>query len=127
MIKLQTKGSFKKTERLLGKMSAFDVRRILDKYGREGVSILSKNTPTDSGRTASSWYYKTDVNRHKGIATVTWCNSNVVKGTNIAIILQYGHGTRNGGYVRGRDYVNPAIGPIFDVMAEDAWKEVTSV
>lgn len=126
MIKLKTKGSFKKTERLLRKMSAFDVRRILDRYGQRGVTALSQNTPVDSGFTASSWYYKVKIDKAEGTAALIWSNRHVVKNTNIAIILQYGHGTRNGGYVEGRDYINPALRPVFDEMAEEAWREVTS-
>lgn len=126
MIKLQTKGKFKRTERFLRKMSAFDVRRILEKYGAQGVNALSARTPVDSGFTASSWYYKVKIDRQNGTASIIWSNHNVVKNTNIAIILQYGHGTRNGGYVQGIDYINPALKPVFNEMADEAWREVTS-
>lgn len=93
-----------------------------DKYGREGVSALSSATPVDSGKTASSWYYK--IERTKDMISITFLNSNINKGVPIAIILQYGHGTGTGGWVEGRDYINPAIQPIFDKMAEEAWREV---
>lgn len=124
MIVLKTTGKLKKTEKFLRKMSKFDIRRILNKYGEEGVKALAENTPVRSGETASSWRYKVSLNND--IATVTWSNTHVEKGVNIAIILQYGHGTRNGGYVQGIDYINPALKPVFDALAEEAWMEVTS-
>lgn len=124
MIVLKTTGKLKKTEKFLSKMSKFDIRRILNKYGEEGVNALAENTPVRSGETASSWRYKVNINN--GIATVTWSNTHVEKGVNIAIILQYGHGTRNGGYVQGIDYINPALKPVFNALAEEAWMEVTS-
>jgi hypothetical protein len=124
MIVLKTTGKLKKTEKFLSKMSRFDIRRILNKYGEEGVNALAENTPVRSGETASSWRYKVSINN--GIATVTWSNTHVEKGVNIAIILQYGHGTRNGGYVQGIDYINPALKPVFNALAEEAWMEVTS-
>lgn len=98
---------------------------LLDKYGRKGVDALVSATPVDSGKTAGSWDYEI-VNR-KGSATIRFTNSNIVNGCPIAIILQYGHGTRNGGWVEGRDYINPALRPIFDELAEKAWKEVTKL
>ena len=97
----------------------------LDKYGREGVAALASATPVDSGLTASSWYY--EITNGNGSATITFLNSNVNKGVPIAIILQYGHGTGTGGWVEGRDYINPAIQPIFDRIANDAWREVTKL
>lgn len=124
MIVLKTTGKLKKTEKFLSKMSRFDIRRILNKYGEEGMHALAENTPVRSGETASSWRYKVSINN--GIATVTWSNTHVEKGVNIAIILQYGHGTRNGGYVQGIDYINPALKPVFNALAEEAWMEVTS-
>ena len=101
-------------------MSAMDV---LHKYGREGVAALSLSTPVDTGVTASSWYYQ--IQKDGDTTSITFCNSNIQNGVPIAIILQYGHGTRNGGWVEGRDYINPAIQPIFDKIADAAWKEVT--
>lgn len=97
---------------------------MLQKYGREGVRALSSATPIDSGKTANSWDY--EIKQYQGGARISWTNSNVVDGVPIAIILQYGHGTRNGGYVQGRDYINPAIQPIFDKLAKDVWEEVTT-
>lgn len=101
------------------------MNNILDKYGKQGVSALSSATPVDSGLTANSWTYEIE---NKGDqVTIFWGNTNVNKGVNIAVILQYGHGTRNGGYVAGRDYINPAIRPVFDAIANEAWKEVTKL
>lgn len=126
MIVLKSTGKLKKTERFLNKMSRFNVNRILDKYGEAGVQALSAATPYDTGQTASSWNYRVTTDRIAGTASIIWSNSHVEKGVNIAIILQYGHGTRNGGYVEGRDYINPALRPVFDALAEEVWQEVTS-
>lgn len=124
MISFESKGSFEKTESFLKKMSKGDIFNVLDKYGQEGVNALRAVTPVDSGVTAESWSY--EVSRGNGSYSITWTNSNVVGGTPLAIMLQYGHGTGTGGYVAGRDYINPAIQPIFDRIAEDVWKAVTS-
>lgn len=94
----------------------------LDKYGKEGVEALAMATPIDTGETAASWVYT--IERTNGSASIVWSNTHVVNGLNIAVLLQYGHGTRQGGYVVGRDYINPAIQPIFDKIAKNAWKEV---
>lgn len=123
MISVKTKGEFKNTEKFLERAKKIDLRRILTRYGEMGVAALSAATPVDTGKTASSWGYRVEIS--KGTSSVVWTNSNVNKGVNIAIILQYGHGTRNGGYVEGRDYINPALAPIFEDLASDAWKEVT--
>ena len=125
MISFRQKGDFSKLTRFLEK--AKNVVRIgdLDKYGREGVAALSSATPVDSGLTASSWYYK--VEHTNGSAKINFYNSNIQNGVPIAIILQYGHGTGNGGWVQGRDYINPAIQPIFDQIADKAWREVTKL
>jgi hypothetical protein len=96
----------------------------LESLGQKGVAALSSATPVDSGLTAASWSY--EISNKNGRTTITWFNSHVESGVNIAIILQYGHGTGTGGYVSGRDYINPAIQPIFDQIAEDMWKKVTS-
>ena len=117
------KGNLKKTTKFLERTLKGDYLKNLDKFGREGVAALSLATPVDTGKTAESWDYRIE-KTIDGIKIV-WTNSNVNKGVNIAIILQYGHGTGNGGYVQGRDYINPAIRPIFDRIADDAWKEVT--
>lgn len=124
MIKITQKGNFKNTERFLKKMSNDKIFSSLKKYGKIGVQALSNATPVDSSKTANSWDYEVEIGN--GSATIYWINSNINKGVNIAIILQYGHGTRNGGYVVGRDYINPAIRPVFDKIADAVWKEVTS-
>ena len=125
MISFGGKGDFSKTIRYFTKLKNAMQLKILEKYGRAGVAALSSATPVDSGKTASSWTY--EVSRSQTGATITFYNSNVNKGVNIAIILQYGHGTGTGGWVEGRDYINPAIRPVFDKMVESVWKEVTSI
>lgn len=119
------KGDFKKTEKFLRKSLGLDYRSVLHKYGQQGAEALSSATPKDSGETAASWYY--DIIQNERSLSIVWNNSHINKGVNIAVILQYGHGTRTGGYVQGRDYINPALRPIFDQLAEAAWKEVTSI
>lgn len=121
---LSSKGSFKNSEKWLKKTLGRNYMDILHQYGRKGVENLSLATPVDTGLTASSWRY--EIEESDGKISINWLNSNVNKGVNIAIILQYGHGTGNGGYVVGRDYINPALRPIFDAMADKAWKEVVS-
>lgn len=122
MIRFKHKGDFKNLESFLNRAGKFDMRTFLDRYGREGVEALRSNTPIDSGLTASSWDYYIDTN--KRTSKIVWTNTHNVSGVNIAIILQYGHGTRNGGYVQGQDYINPAIRPIMDKIADDVWREV---
>lgn len=124
MIVFTQKGDFKKTEKFLNKASKVEYFRKLEKYAREGVKALSAATPVDTGKTAASWSY--EIRQTKGSASIYWTNSNVNKGVPIAIILQYGHGTNNGGYVQGVDYINPALRPVFERLAEETWKEVTS-
>lgn len=119
------RGDFKKTEKFLKKSFGKDYMDVLEKYALQGVSQLSAFTPVDSGTTASSWSYT--IEKTKNGISIYWNNSNIQKGINIAIILQYGHATRNGGYVSGVDYINPALKPIFEKMADAAWKEVTSL
>lgn len=123
MITFRQKGDFSKLTRYLEKAKEKVRLGDLDKYGREGVAALASATPVDTGKTAASWYY--DIKINKESASITFNNSNIQNGVPIAIILQYGHGTRNGGWVEGRDYINPVIQPIFDKIAEEAWKEVT--
>ena len=125
MISFRQKGDFSKLTRFLEKAKETVKLGDLDKYGREGVAALSSATPVETGLTASSWHYK--IEQKNGSATISFFNSNIQNGVPIAIILQYGHGTGTGGYVQGRDYINPAIQPIFDRIAEDAWKEVTKL
>ena len=125
MITLKQKGDFSKVTGYLEKVREVAKIGVLDKYGREGVAALAAATPVDSGETARSWYYK--VEHKNGSATISFFNSNIQNGVPIAIILQYGHGTRNGGWVQGRDYINPAVQPIFDRIADEVWREVTKV
>lgn len=125
MISFRQKGDFSKLTRYLEKAKEVVKLGDLDKYGREGVAALSSATPVDTGKTASSWYY--EIKHENGSASITFNNSNIQNGVPIAIILQYGHGTRNGGWVQGRDYINPAIQPLFDKIAENAWREVTKL
>ena len=125
MISFSHKGDFSKVTRYLEKTGKSARLRDLDRYGREGVAALASATPVDSGLTANSWYY--EIKHEKGLATISFLNSNIQNGVPIAIILQYGHGTGTGGWVQGRDYINPAIQPIFDQLANDAWREVTTL
>lgn len=125
MIVIHQKGDFKKLTRFLERSKEVVHRGILDKYGKRGVEALAAATPKDTGLTASSWSYKIKNNPGSG-ASITFYNSNIQNGVPIAIVLQYGHATKNGGWVEGRDYINPAIQPIFDEMAEAVWKEVVS-
>ena len=122
MINIRQKGDFKNLSSFLEKTKEKLNLGLLDKYGREGVAALQSATPKDTGKTSESWYYK--IERKNGSVSLTFHNSNQNKGVPIAIILQYGHATRNGGYVEGVDYINPALRPIFDKIAEEAWKEV---
>ena len=125
MISFRQKGDFSKLTHFLEKAKESVRIGDLDKYGREGVAALSSATPIDSGETANSWSY--EITNKNGSATITFKNSNIQNGVPIAIILQYGHGTRNGGWVQGRDYINPAIQPIFDEIVNNAWREVTRI
>jgi len=125
MITFKQNGDFSKTSKFLNKVVDKTHLKNLEAYGEKGVKALSNNVPIDSGKTASSWYYK--IKSTKGQTTISWYNSNVVDGVPIAIILQYGHGTKNGGYVQGRDYINPAIKPIFDEISNQVWKEVNAL
>lgn len=118
------KGDFKKTERFLMRMKKREYLKILEKYGKIGVDALASATPTDSGETSMSWEF--DIQSSGTSASIAFYNTHENRGVNIAVILQYGHGTGTGGYVEGRDYINPAIRPVFDKIVEDAWKEVTS-
>ena len=123
MITFRQKGDFSKLTRYLERVKEVIRRGDLDKYGRAGVAALASATPIDTGLTASSWYYK--IEHSNGSAVISFHNSNIQNVVPIAIILQYGHGTGTGGWVEGRDYINPAIRPIFDAIANDAWREVT--
>lgn len=122
MISVKTRGSFKHTYSFLHNILRLDYKLILRKYGEKGVKALAAATPVDSGVTADSWKY--DIEETKNGVSIVFSNTNLNHGVNIAILLQYGHGTRNGGYVVGRDYINPAIQPVFDEMANSVWREL---
>jgi Bacteriophage HK97-gp10, putative tail-component len=122
----ESNGSFNNLEKFLKKAMSNDISSVLEKCGREGVSALAAATPLDSGETKNSWSFK--VTNTRGAHGITWMNNHkTVDGDPIAIILQYGHGTGTGGYVQGRDYINPAMRPVFDSIADKVWKAVTSV
>lgn len=122
MVTFRQKGDFSKLTKYLERAKGAIRPGKLDKYGRAGVAALASATPVDSGLTASSWYY--EITSEKGTVAISFHNSNIQNGVPIAIVLQYGHATGSGGWVEGRDYINPAIQPVFDQIANDAWKEV---
>ena len=123
MIQFKHKGDLSKTTSFLERAKNIVHLGDLDRYGREGVAALASVTPVSTGLTASSWKY--EIKRTKGSVSINFLNTNIQNGVPIALILQYGHGTRNGGWVEGRDYINPAIQPIFDKLAKELWREVT--
>lgn len=125
MITFRQKGDFSKVTRYTERLRNAVRLGILDKYGREGVAALASATPIESGETANSWGY--EITHGKGSARISFYNSHVNKGVPIAIILQYGHGTGTGGWVQGRDYINPAIQPVFDTIVNSLWREVTKL
>lgn len=125
MIRFRQKGDFSKATKYLEKAKKAAGMKDLSKYGKAGVAALSSATPVDSGLTASSWYY--EIKNQNGRISIDFCNSNINDGVPIAIILQFGHGTGTGGWVQGRDYINPAIQPVFDKIADGAWREVTEL
>lgn len=118
------RGSFSKTMKFFNHILRNDYLNVLNKYGTMGVARLQEYTPKDTGLTAMCWSYTIEENKQTGVITLTWINSNINNYVNIALILQYGHATRNGGWVEGVDYINPALKPIFDKIAEDVWLEV---
>jgi hypothetical protein len=123
VISVTSEGDFKNTDAFLKKMVKGDIYSCLHGYGQVGVAALARNTPKDTGLTASAWSYEVLVDKKS--SSIIWSNHNVVNGRPVAILLQYGHATGNGGYVQGRDYINPALQPIFDRIAAEVWKEVT--
>lgn len=123
MISFHHRGSLRKTEKFLKKVSRDDIYSSLERYAKEGVDALSASTPSDTGKTASSWDY--EIKKDKTGITIYWTNSNLVDGIPVAILIQYGHGTRSGDYVQGIDFINPALRPIFEKIAENVWREVT--
>jgi Bacteriophage HK97-gp10, putative tail-component len=122
MISVTSHGSFDKTTKYLTFLQSQDLFRSLNRYGQMGVDALARATPRDTGETAQSWGYQ--VEHSRGRHTISWFNTHKENGVNIAVIIQYGHGTGTGGYVEGRDYINPAIRPIFDKIADDIWRQV---
>lgn len=125
MVTIKHKGSFAKTEAFLKKASKSDINSVLNRFGQKGVEALRRNTPVDSGLTSESWSY--EISKTSNGYKIYWKNSNIVDGVPIAVILQYGHGTGTGGYVEGVDYINPALKPVFDDIADSAWKEVGGI
>lgn len=123
MITIKQKGDFRNTERFFDNSKKFDISTILNKFGEAGVNALASATPRETGLTAASWSYEIETGSDH--ASIFWTNSNTNANVNIAVILQYGHGTGTGGYVQGIDYINPSIRPVFDDIADQAWKEVT--
>ena len=123
MVHVEQKGSFNNIEKFLKASQKLNMNDILSKYGEIGVAALSAATPELTGKTASSWYYEISTDEY-GNPSLEWRNSNVNKGVNIALIIQYGHGTKEGVYVQGIDYINPAMAPILDSLAKSIWKEV---
>lgn len=122
MVTIKCVPKFKKTDSYLERLKEVFRSGLLDKYGKMGVEALSNATPKNSGTTAESWTY--EIVRKDHTVTINWCNTNINDGVPVAVILQYGHATRNGGFVKGTDYINPAMAPIFEKIAEEAWKEV---
>lgn len=125
IIQVTQKGSFNNTEKYLARLKSAQLHSLLNKYGSIGVTALSNATPIDSGGTANAWYYT--IEQRPGYSSIRWHNRNVIDGVPIAVILQYGHGTGTGGYVQGRDYIMPAVQPIFDQIGKEAWEEVTKI
>lgn len=125
MVRIKVKGSFQRTKKMLEKAEDCNFAHILEKYAIEGVAALTLATPQDTGETAGDWGYEIEYGHGK--ARIHWTNSNMKDGVPIAILIQYGHATKNGGWVEGRDFINPAIQPIMDKIAEKAWREVTRV
>ncbi len=123
MITFGHKGDFSGATKFLEGLTKPSIEHVLDKYGQAGVAALASATPVNTGVTASSWYY--EIRNQNGTYSIDFCNSNINDGVPIAVILQYGHGTGNGGWVEGIDYINPALKPIFEKIADEAWREVT--
>lgn len=125
MITFKHRGSFANSERFLSKLGKKNYRPILEKYANEGLVALRANTPKDTGNTANAWDFEI-ITKRNGFS-ISWTNSNLVEGVPVVILLQYGHGTRGGSFVEGRDFINPVMRPIFDQISENIWKEVTSL
>lgn len=124
MITVRSRGSFRNTDRFFNRMRKMEIMRALAQYGEEGRNALANATPVRSGLTADSWTY--DIVRNRSTYTIVWRNTNMAGNTPVAILLQYGHATGTGGYVQGLDYINPAIRPVFDKIADEVWRVVTT-
>lgn len=124
VVQIEVSGNFHNTERFLKKMSKREIFDKLQTLAKAGVTALAANTPVDSGLTAESWNY--EIKRSRGSTSITWTNSNTINGQPLAVMLQYGHGTGTGGYVVGRNYINPAMAPVFEMIADETWKLVES-
>lgn len=124
MIKTSDSGSFKNTMTWLEEMKKGKMFEDIDRLAREGANLLSHATPQDTGRAASDWDY--EIKKGKGVVTIHWTNDDIEDGVNVVILLQYGHGTGTGGYVSGRDFINPVMRPLFDKITETIWKRVTA-
>lgn len=125
MIRFEHRGDFKRSDNFFERMLNLDIRNILNKYGQLGVDYLARNTPKDTGETAASWSYSINVSGRN--MAIYWTNSKMAGTAPLAVMLQYGHGTRNGGYVQGQDYINPAMILVFEGIARDVWEEVTNI
>lgn len=123
MLKMEVNGSFKNLEAFLGRMAKGELYAFLEQYGQMGVDALASATPVDTGLTKESWTYK--ITRSKGRASISWHNTNVQNGIPVVILIQYGHGTGTGGWVEGRDFINPTTQLLFDKIANDVWEKVT--
>lgn len=122
MITFRQRGDFRKTESFLKRVSGDDIYSSLERYAKEGVDALSASTPSDTGKTASSWDY--EIKKDRNGVSIYWTNSNVMDGIPVVILIQYGHATGTGGYVQGIDFINPTLRPIFEKIAVDVWREV---
>ena len=123
-VSIKVSGDTRNTEKFLRKLQRTSLYKTLDRYGREGASVLSSATPNESGETAASWGYEVRISG--GMVAIYWTNDHMAGDTPVPILLQYGHGTGTGGYVAGRDFINPAIQPVMDRIANDIWREITS-
>lgn len=124
-ISVKVKGNYSKVRQWLNRIKDKEYLNILDRYGKRGVDALRFYTPKDTGKTADSWGY--EIHHTQDTTTITWTNDNINNGVSIAVILQYGHGTGTGGYVQGVDYINPAMGPVFDEISKELWEEVSRI
>jgi hypothetical protein len=121
-ISIELQGDFRKTTNFFQRCLSIAKLSVLDKYGRKGVEALSDNTPVDTGLASRSWRY--EVVRNPGEVSIIWHNDDIENGYNVAVLVQYGHATKNGGWVEGVDYINPALKPVFEAIANDVFKEV---